>query len=67
MMADIEVLAEDTAQVAAGKENRPRAPPADQDAFFAEMGTDGTDTRSAADAAKTELVITAAGPAPAGT
>ena len=67
MMADIEVLAEDTAQIAAGEENRAGTVAANQYAFLAEMGTDGTDARHIANAAKTQLVIAAMDFAPTGT
>ena len=42
MVADVEVLAEHTAQIAAGKENRARAAFADKDAFLAEVRTNRT-------------------------
>jgi len=65
VMADIEILAEDAAEVAAGKEYRPRAPAADQDAFLAEVRTDRADDRLIADAAKPGLAVAALSCAPA--
>ena len=67
IVADIEVLAEHTAQIAAGKEYRARAAAADQNTFLAEVRTDGTDTRYIADAAKAHLIIAAMNPALTGT
>ena len=52
MVADVEVLAEHTTQIAAGKEYRAGAAPADQDAFFAEMRAGGADDRLVSNAAK---------------
>jgi hypothetical protein len=57
MMADVEILAEDAAQIAAGKEYRPGAPAADQDALLAEVRADGTDDRPVADAAEANLIV----------
>jgi len=59
MMADVEVLAEDTAEIAAGKENSARAATAYEDAFFAEVGANGANEGHIADAAKTSLAFTA--------
>ena len=67
MVADVEVLAEHTAQIAAGKEYCTRAAAADQDAFLTEMRTDGTDARHIADTAKAHLIIVAMDPALTGT
>ena len=61
VVTDVEVLAEDTAQVAAGEEYRARASPSDQDVFFAEMGPDGTDNRLGSDAAKSRLPLSTTG------
>ena len=57
MVADIEVLTEDTTQIAAGKEYRAGASPADQDALLSEMRSDGADNRRGADAAKARLAL----------
>jgi len=59
MMADVEVLAEDAAQIAAGKEYRSRPPAADQHAFLAEMRTYRADGRLIADAAEADLALAA--------
>jgi hypothetical protein len=67
MVTDIEVLAEDTAQIAAGEEYRAGATITDQDALLAKMGADGTDDRLISDAAKARLPLSTMGFAPAGT
>jgi hypothetical protein len=67
MVADIIILAENTAQVAAGKEDCTRAAAADKDAFLAEMRTNGTYKRQITDATKAQLIITPIYAAPAGT
>jgi hypothetical protein len=67
VMADIEILAEDAAEVAAGKEYRPRAANSDQDAFLAKVRADGADDRLLPDAAKASLALSAASSAPTGT
>ena len=59
MMADIEVLAEDTAEVTAGEKYRPRPALTDEDAFLAEVRADGADHRHIADTAKPDLALTA--------
>ena len=58
-MTDVEVLAENTAQVAAGEEYGTGASAADKDAFLAEMGANGTDYRSLADSAEANLAFAA--------
>jgi hypothetical protein len=67
MVADVEVLAEHTAQIAAGKENRAGAAAADKHAFFAEMRTDRANYRYITYAAKAQLIIAAMNSAPAWT
>ena len=67
VMADIEILAEDTSQIAAGEEYRAGASPADQDAFLTEMRPDGTDDRFDSDAAKARLSFSTMGFTSAGT
>jgi len=67
MDADVEVLTEHAAQIAAGKKYRARAAAADQNAFLAEMGTNGADSRHITDTAKAHLIIAAMDPAPTGT
>ena len=67
MVADVEILTEDTAQIAAGKEYRAGAAAADQDALLAEMGPDGADDRFVTDAAKARLFFSTMGFAPTGT
>ena len=57
MVADVEVLAEHAAQIAAGKEYRAGAASADQNAFLAEMRTDGTNYRHITGAAKAYLAL----------
>ncbi len=59
MVTDVEVLTEDTAQVAAGKEDGARPPAADEDAFLAEMGTRRTDYLRIADAAEAGFTLAA--------
>jgi hypothetical protein len=59
LMADIRVLAKDTAEVAAGKKNSAGAPPADEDGFLAEVRADRADDGHVGDAAKTGLALTA--------
>ena len=53
MVTDIEVLAENAAQIAAGKEYRARTSLTNQDAFFSKMSPNGANERFIADAAKT--------------
>ena len=57
MMADIEVLAEDTAEVAGGEKYGSRPAGADKDAFFAEMRPYGTDKRHIRNTAKADLAL----------
>lgn len=61
MVADVEILTEDTAHVAAGEEYRTGTSPPDQNAFFAEMGADGTYDRLCSDAAKSRLSLSPMG------
>jgi hypothetical protein len=60
MMADIEVLAEDTAEIASGEKYRPRPALPDKDAFLAEVRPDGADYRLIADSAKADFAFTPA-------
>lgn len=59
MVTDVEVLAEHTAQIAAGKENRARAASADQHAFLTEVRTDRTNYRLITNATKADLIFAA--------
>jgi hypothetical protein len=59
LMTDVVVLAEDAAEIAARKENRPGASPTDQDALLAEMGTDGAYQRRLAYPAKARFPLAA--------
>jgi len=59
MMANIEVLAENAAEVAAGEKYRPRPSFADKNTFLAEVRPDGADYRRIADAAKADFAFTA--------
>ena len=59
MMADIEVLTEDTAEIAAGEKYSARPAGADKDAFFAEMRPHRANHRHISDAAKTNLALAA--------
>lgn len=61
VVADIEILTEDTAHVAAGEEYRTGASPSDEDAFFAEMGPDGADNRLNSYVAKSRLPFSTMG------
>jgi hypothetical protein len=60
MVTYVVILAEHAAQIAAGKEYRAGAAAADQDAFLAEMRTDGTNYRYITYAAEAQLTIAAA-------
>lgn len=62
-MADVVILTEDTAQVAAGEKYRPRPAPADQHALFAEVRPDGADGRQLANPARARLAFAAVDPA----
>ena len=62
-MADVEILAENAAQVAARKEYSARTAGAHEDAFFAEMGACGTYDRHIGDSAEAELALAAFGAA----
>jgi hypothetical protein len=55
LVADVIVLTEDAAQIAAGEEYRPGSPATDKDAFLAKMRTYGTDYGRFANAAKASL------------
>jgi hypothetical protein len=57
LVADVEVLAEHTAQIAAGKEYCAGAAAADQYAFLAEMRTDGTNNRDVTNTAEAYLSV----------
>ena len=59
MMADIEILAENATEVAAGEKYRPRPSFADKNTFLAEVRPDGADYRRIADAAKADFAFTA--------
>ena len=64
-MADIEVLAENTAQITAGKKYSARPPTADENAFLAEMGPHRADHRHITDPAKAGFALSAIDLAPA--
>jgi hypothetical protein len=66
-VADVGILAEDAAEIAAGKEDRARSAGADEDGFFAEVRAGRADAGSGADAAKTGLLVAAMGTAATGT
>ena len=57
MVADIEVLAEDAAQVAAGKEYSAGTTRTDEYAFLAEVRADRADDRHISGAAKAYLAV----------
>ena len=59
MMADIVVLAENAAQVTAGKEYCARPAEADKYAFLAEMGADGANDRHITNTTKSYLLFAA--------
>ena len=59
IVADVEVLAEHAAQIAAGKEYRARAAAADQNAFLAEVRTYRANYRLITDATKADLILAA--------
>jgi hypothetical protein len=56
-LADFEVLAKDTAQVAAAEENRPGAFPAAQAVLFTEMGKGPRHPRAPADLTNTGFIF----------
>ena len=58
-MANVVILAEDAAEVAACKKDCARAAGSDKNAFFSEMRTDGADDRNIRYAAKTDLASAA--------
>jgi len=59
MMADIEVLTENTAQITTGKKYSAGATEPDKDAFLAEMGPHRANHRHIPDPAKTYLTLAA--------
>jgi hypothetical protein len=59
VMAYVVVLAEDAAEVAAGKEYRARPAGTDEDAFLAEMRAYGTNHRQGSNAAESHLTLEA--------
>ncbi len=59
VMADVEVLAKDTTQIAAGKKYGARAAGADENTFLAEMRGYRADYGFVGDAAKTPLAFAA--------
>ncbi len=65
MMADIEVLTENTAQITAGKKYSARPPAADENAFLAEMGSHRADEGQTSDSTKAGFALSAIDFAPA--